>query len=69
VLARHFVVHQPLIPKSVSHLDLGHAVHESTELSFPEVLAYMTNVSGNFLLRNIESDATLPFPSSHHALA
>jgi hypothetical protein len=60
------MVHQPLIPQSISNFDLGHAVHESTELSFPEVLAHMANASSNFVLCNVESDATLPFPSSHH---
>ncbi len=61
------MVHQPLIPQPISHLDLSHLIHERTELSFLEVLADMANASGNFLLRNVESDATLPFPSSHHA--
>jgi hypothetical protein len=61
------MVHQPLVPQPISHLDLSHAVNECAELSFPKVLANMANASGYLMLRNVESDTTLPFPSSHHA--
>ena len=60
------MVHQPLVPQPISHLDFRHAVDESTELSFPEVLAHMANPSGDFVLRDVERDAPLSFPSPQH---
>ncbi|HEY8174058.1 MAG TPA: hypothetical protein VIF32_00070 [Gemmatimonadaceae bacterium] len=69
MVARSLMVHQPLVPQPISNFDFGHAVHELTELSLTEMFTHVTNASGDLVFRDVECDATLSFPSSHHVKA